>query len=122
MADKKPIVWTLEQALTLIRSLQPSLRSYGFHLCLGGGVLNAGESRKDLDLYFLPLDNTGSDADVDGLVNFLSDMWGIGVPLSGSYEAPTNSPYTQCLEFKVRHGRIDVFIIGHREVTVGDKS
>lgn len=44
-------MWTLEQALVIIRLLQPKVYSMGWHLCLGGGVLNKGVSNKDLDLY-----------------------------------------------------------------------
>lgn len=51
------LVWTYEQAHKVILKLQQDSRSFGYHLCLGGGVLNHGASSKDLDLYFLPLDN-----------------------------------------------------------------
>ena len=51
------LVWTYEQAHKVILKLQQDSRSFGYHLCLGGGVLNHGASGKDLDLYFLPLDN-----------------------------------------------------------------
>lgn len=50
-----PKKWYLAQALHIIRQLQPQLKPYGYHVCLGGSVLNKGESEKDLDLYFLPL-------------------------------------------------------------------
>lgn len=53
--DKKPKMWELEQALTLIRKLDMYVRNYGYHLALGGGVLREGYSYNDLDIYALPL-------------------------------------------------------------------
>lgn len=47
--------WTLDQALATIRLLQPTAHKYGYHIGLGGGVLNTGFSAKDLDLMILPL-------------------------------------------------------------------
>lgn len=68
--------WTLEDALPLIRGIQPHTRSYGYHLALGGGVLNNGKSGKDLDLYFLPLESQKFKTDCDGMLSFLKDTWG----------------------------------------------
>ncbi len=68
-------LWTLDGALPLIRSLQPKTRDFGYHLCLGGGVLNKGESNKDLDLVFCPLDN-GKPSDPTGLLSYLEILWG----------------------------------------------
>lgn len=55
MSKLKPVVWKLKDGLALVRKLQPETRQFGYHLTLGGGVLNTGKSRKDLDLFFLPL-------------------------------------------------------------------
>lgn len=46
-------MWTLEEALYLIRRLQPKVFLHGYNLCLGGSVLNKGFSTKDLDLYVM---------------------------------------------------------------------
>lgn len=46
--------WTLDQALTLIRQLQPTAFEAGYHLNLGGGVLNHGKSNNDLDILAMP--------------------------------------------------------------------
>lgn len=71
-------VWTLEDGLRLIRILQPKAKEYGYHIALGGGVLNKGESKKDLDLYFLTLDNGKKTPACDNLVAWLEEMWGNG--------------------------------------------
>lgn len=73
--------WKLDEGLALARALQPESRKFGYHLTLGGSVLNLGVSEKDLDLYFLPLDNgkkleNGKATDIDKLVEWLSGLWG----------------------------------------------
>jgi hypothetical protein len=47
--------WYLADALLMIRQLQALVWPMGYHVALGGGVLNHGYSDKDLDLYVLPL-------------------------------------------------------------------
>lgn len=68
--------WLLDDALGVIRALQPQTRQFGYHLCLGGGVLNKGESEKDLDLYFLPMNQKDLKADGDGMLQHLKSLWG----------------------------------------------
>lgn len=88
--------WTIEEGLTLIRGLQPQAKTFGYHIALGGGVLNKGVSEKDLDLYFLPMDNS-KDYPIrqDQLVTFLNEVWGYGVPLGdyGRDDALTRALY-----------------------------
>lgn len=68
--------WKLDEALELIRSLQPKVKTFGFHLCLGGGVLNKGFSEKDLDLYFLSLGKSKEKVKGKELVEWLEKLWG----------------------------------------------
>ena len=79
--------WTLEDGLKLVRAIQQECREYGYHVALGGGVLNVGKSGKDLDLYFLPLDNSkfGEPKPAD-LVGWLSKLWGRPEPIGQEYE------------------------------------
>ena len=85
--------WTLEEGLRLVRALQPSTRQYGYHLALGGGVLNKGESEKDLDLYFLPLNNPKVAKDnPEGLVKWLIGLWGDPEPIGANYEEEPENP------------------------------
>lgn len=53
---KKPVLWTMAQAVHLCQTLDPMLRESGYFCGLTGGVLHKGESRKDLDLCIMPLD------------------------------------------------------------------
>lgn len=48
-------MWALEDARQLVRDLNKMVRPFDFHVALGGGVINNGESRKDIDLYVLPV-------------------------------------------------------------------
>lgn len=68
--------WTLDGALELVRIIQPQVRKFNYHLCLGGGVLNKGASDKDLDLYFLPMASRTMVPNTTGLESFLNDIWG----------------------------------------------
>jgi len=45
--------WNLENALTIIRAMDPIARRCNFSLALRGSVLTRGESDSDLDLCFL---------------------------------------------------------------------
>lgn len=54
LKTKQPM-WVLENALIVVRDIQAAARPYGYHVALGGGVLNTGKSHNDLDLYCMPM-------------------------------------------------------------------
>lgn len=79
----------LSEGLHLVRALQPECRQFGYHLCLGGGVLNKGQSEKDLDLYFLPM---GTEPTKPAeLIQLLDRLWGKGTDLFKEYEQKAKS-------------------------------
>ena len=47
-------MWTLDEALTLIREHQAFARECDYNLALAGGVLNTGQSTNDLDILAVP--------------------------------------------------------------------
>jgi hypothetical protein len=47
-------VWFLDEAIDLVRELDPSVMAYGWHCTLAGSVLYEGSSASDLDLLFFP--------------------------------------------------------------------
>ncbi len=113
-------MWTLEQALTLVRELQPELHARKYHAALGGGVLNTGLSYHDLDLYIFPFDVS----DIDPIMPWLVTVLGPFEPFSkvdaGRYPADVN------FEVKVKFDnvqntgkRIDVFITKNGVVANG---
>lgn len=74
---KAMLKWRLDEGLKLIRALQGRVKEFGYHIALGGSVLNNGDSEKDLDLYFLPFDNLNvSKEDTTGLLSWLTALWG----------------------------------------------
>lgn len=81
--------WQLHDALDLIRSLQVHVKPIGFHISLGGGVLNTGSSKKDLDLYFLPMSSVTDATQTDKLLAFLTETWGPGSPMTSSKKRST---------------------------------
>jgi hypothetical protein len=102
-------MWGLDDALTLIRGLQPKVRQFNYHVALGGGVLNTGMSFKDLDIYFLPLDGEASNP--LRLLQWLQTQWGDATDLSGE-EYMESSSYTKKVKFVLKDGRrIDAFIV-----------
>lgn len=133
--------WTFKDAQTLIKGLQASVKPFGYHVCLGGSVLNDGSSRKDLDLFFLPLDSGKPESSPEKLLTFLEEVWGKGISMlktlgktrwqrvtlpDGSsrvelvdepeeekpYPTSSKSPYSHKLIFSYSGLRVDVFIAG----------
>lgn len=80
-------LWQLEDGIKLVRAIHATTKQFGYHLALGGSVLNFGESKKDLDLYFLPLCNPKFPEDSKSLIAWLTSMWGEPDPI-GNYEDP----------------------------------
>jgi hypothetical protein len=116
-------MWDLEQALRVVRALQPVTREYNYHLAIGGGVVNNGESKKDLDLYFLPMGGfPGNEkpTNPDGLLKRLEKLWGASIPLQASLDTAKYGPscYKHAVKFNRRwwnpsgatNQRIDCFI------------
>ena len=104
--------WTLAEALALIRVLQPDIRRFNYHLCLGGGVLNKGWSAHDLDLYFMPMGAPGKPINPTGLEKWLTELWGNPAPIGDpQYEDDEDEGlYVRKLKYDYCGLRIDVFI------------
>ena len=109
----KPPLWTLEQGVGLVRFLQPLTRRVSYHLAIGGGVINNGSSTKDVDLYFLPLDNLENQPEPDQMKGILDAIYGMGVPIvdTDKYgDAISASVYKHKLKYTIDGKRADVFI------------
>jgi hypothetical protein len=106
---KTTYLWTLDEALELVRRLQDDTRQFGYHLAIGGGVINNGYSDKDLDLYFLPLDDQDRPEDLEGLLVWLTEQFGELSPIN---DYPTAVSH-YALKLKTADDvvkRIDLFI------------
>ena len=113
------MMWELEPALRIVRAIQPHTREFGYHLALGGGVLNKGQSEKDLDLYFLPMGTPDKKVDPDGMLSLLEKLWGTSEKISAEYDYPGMKQYAHAIKFtrlggtnRDKHQRIDCFIFG----------
>jgi hypothetical protein len=110
-------MWRIDDALMLVRKIQPKIRPFSYHVALGGGVLNKGESDEDLDLYFIPFSEQGPDplALRTYLISVLGTEYNLGGPSVRPADVnlvypdePTwvNGRFTYCGEGR----RVDVFI------------
>lgn len=112
-------VWTSQTAKPVINWAQLAVRAYGYHVCLGGGVLNNGSSEKDLDLYFLPMNNE-TPPDPVGLVGWIEASFGKLEAIGNNYPGK-ELPYIYKGKCDAAFGsfgkllRIDVFIMGTLE-------
>ena|ERR1017187_7973554 len=102
-------MWTLDEALMIVRSLQPDLKPLEWHVVLGGGVLNTGVSDKDLDLYILGF-NGAILQNVAPVLVLLSSRFGIASQITDADEYPEDPRYREKVKFHIDGKRIDVFI------------
>ncbi len=104
-------MWTLDQSLVLIRRMQRSLFPLGFHVALAGGVLNNGESIKDLDLVFIPLTNEEA-PDAIKLLEYLETLgWKVDNNLAMSHTPNPYTPFREQFICWIGDQRIDVFVL-----------
>jgi len=66
--------WTINSALAFIRELQPRAMEAGWCILLGGGVLNRGESKNDLDLLAYPRTATSERAALIAVLPHTDDV------------------------------------------------
>lgn len=108
-------MWTFDEAMEAVTALQPELREIGYHMALGGGVLNSGTSEKDLDLYFLPLGGLEGKGAESGSVAALLESYFGGFDVIGEQDYDAfpggTSPYALKLKFVFDNRRIDAFIL-----------
>lgn len=104
----KPVVWELVSALDLVRELQWQVTRFDYHIAIGGGVINKGQSFKDLDLYFLPMGKSSPHK----LTAFLDKQWGVHVEVNEDYPETSKFVYIRYDPIIAnRPRRIDVFIL-----------
>ena len=109
VSEFKP--WTLEEALPLIREIEPLVRELNYHTCLGGGVLHQTGPRKDLDLFFIPLN--GHDSNPWSIVQLLGEVLGshpISIRDSPDYHREAMYHFSEMRWVEYMGKRIEVFI------------
>lgn len=101
-------MWTLTQALALITTLQLALHARKYHVALGGGVLNHGQSDKDLDLYIFPFNGAET---IDPILPYLEELWGESEDIGSDRDGyPPDINFQVRVKFQHLNGRIDVFV------------
>jgi hypothetical protein len=98
-------MWTLDNGLALVRAIQPKIRQFNYHVAIGGGVVNRGFSTKDLDLYFLPM----QDAQSIALRAYLVTCFGPEFCLGGG---PEGESYVQPQDVLLAYGPDPVWVAG----------
>lgn len=98
------MMWTLEEAVELVRSLEPAAIKHGYHLALGGSVLMAGQSDKDLDLFLYPHKTTESDYPEAVITK-------MGICVIGARPHEVYGDDKLVFECRIRVKRVDVFCL-----------
>jgi len=125
--------WTLETAMPLILQLQAAVRDIGYHVALGGGVLNKGKSNKYLDLYILPLNDIDAGGysavrtEIRKILDYKGDIktdpdysQGSG-RCRGCRGGYMNSAMDESSVYEWKGKRVDVFIITCRASLVANR-
>lgn len=124
--SKNRLQWTLNEAIDVIRRLQPFAHQYGFSLSLGGGVLNNGSSYKDLDIVALHFHGPDISDEVKLLklfdrlyYNDDEQRWRDGSEKYDGKEAEARATQKDTLyifdyDIPGEHKRIDLFVIDRK--------
>lgn len=99
------VEWTMDDAVALVRQIQPVLHERKWHMALGGSVLNTGASGKDADVYVLPFSDT---PDVTDILPTLVQAWGAWEPIGIGYDK--QGIFAAKVKFQVDGKRVDAFI------------
>ncbi len=106
-------VWSIEEAINLIRHIQPALSRVGWCVGLTGSVLGAGRSEKDLDLILYP---HSQKSDIKALHEALIGMgFVISVPVEEVHKKwrSVGSDDTKNVSiWKFQGKRVDIFVLG----------
>jgi hypothetical protein len=110
-------MWDIDAGLLLVRTIQQDIRKFGFHVAIGGGVVNNGFSEKDLDLYFLPMGgftaNWRRTSNPGELLKYLENLWGLTQAIGNDNYGDREplSAYRKAAKFyRNKQERIDCFI------------
>jgi hypothetical protein len=75
-------MWTIEDALPVVRNLSAIAKEHGFSVALYGDVLAAGRSSEDgdLDLFFIASEDRTNALHAEICLKAIAEKYGIAVP------------------------------------------
>jgi hypothetical protein len=101
--------WELVEAIDLIRQIEKALIPARAHCALGGSVLMAGYSDKDLDIYIYP---RGSEDFTDAHVKQISAILAtLGITLRAPYKASCEDSTAFVFKSKSKNKTVDFFFL-----------
>ena len=114
-------LWSMEQAIDLVKKLDPAIRLVGFTVGITGGVIIKGYSDKDLDLIIYPMNVTEYSTSAVKKVFIEQFKWKLKFPthiLLKSWEDRKIQPNNGGTDFKhvevwetEDHKRIDIMFL-----------
>ncbi len=63
----------IDQALDIVRDLQPAAMRIGYYLALAGGTLNKGHSYNDVDIIAIPREGAIGGREGDNLITYFNE-------------------------------------------------
>lgn len=104
-------MWTLKEAQALIADIEPLMREQHYHTLLGGGVLHAGASDHDLDIFFFPLN--GYEKQPRVIMEILFQLFEGMRPIRDSPDYKAGEPYyvTEMYRGTFDGKRVDLFVL-----------
>lgn len=111
--------WTLKEAQTLLGAMRPKVNQFGYEITMGGSVLTNGQSKNDLDLYFVPLNDYIQRQPVDMLI-WMGSKFGVGktivsrhtnIPAGATGAQVAQTAMTHKMRFDLSGRKIDVFVV-----------
>jgi len=102
-------MWNLDEAVHYLRCMNADAKRFGWCFALGGGVLNHGYSKKDLDIVAIPYHGAG----LTGLYDYLRRYGMVQIRTSSQMRSGWKEPDMKHVEeWRTDTGRrIDIMIM-----------
>lgn len=103
--------WTINQAISFIKTLNEMILEHGYHAGIIGSVINNGTSNHDLDIVILPFSSDGKHPEVSktGIRNYLVKL-GATYNDNPDYEPAEGDLEREIWKFSIKDRDIDFFL------------
>lgn len=118
--------WAFDDAKELIAAMRSKVNGFGYEILVGGSVLTSGASKNDLDLFFVPTEQSGIAPVPIDLLMWLASKLGSGktivaaaapatvaVAQRGALPPPPPKPsvFVHKMRFDLAGRKIDAFVL-----------